>query len=82
MVKHFEHPPEAYKHIKAWGIMMGSFSGYIEGQQNLASRDGAPLTAVFQSIDWSKPGGKGEWAIIEDAHPNTRQRIEAILKTI
>ena len=40
--------PKDYKHIKAWGQMMGSFPSYIKSQQYLAANTNAPLDAVFQ----------------------------------
>lgn len=70
--------PEAYKHIKAWGIMMGSFPYYIEAEQARAAAQGAPLDATYQEHSWDDTG---RWhTFSEVASSETRSRIEAILK--
>ena len=43
--------PKEYRHIRAWGRMMGSFEYYIRNQQNEASDDNAPLDAVYKKGD-------------------------------
>lgn len=46
--------PSDYKHIRAWGEMMGSFEYYIKNQQEQAATDNAPLTAIYKRGDkWS-----------------------------
>jgi hypothetical protein len=39
--------PKDYKHIDAWGRMLGSYSYYIVGEQTKAAEDNAPLDAIF-----------------------------------
>ena len=41
-------PPEKYLAIKAWGVVMGNTSSYVEEQQQLASEQDAPLDATFR----------------------------------
>lgn len=36
-----------YKHIEAWGKMMGSFDSFIKGEQEKAVRENAPLNTVY-----------------------------------
>lgn len=43
---------EKYIYIRAWGIMMGSNSDYIDGEIELAKKDNAPETAIFKREDW------------------------------
>jgi hypothetical protein len=63
------HKPHEYKWIRTWGRHMGSFSYYIEDQQKLAARDGAPLDAIYKD-------GFGTWKTIDDIlNDTTRQRL-------
>ena len=39
--------PKDYRYIKAWGRMMGSFAYYIRDEQAKASKDNAPLDAIY-----------------------------------
>ena len=51
--------PEDYKWIKRWGQMMGSFATYIRDEQDRASRDRAPINAIYR-------GREGKWSVIEE----------------
>ena len=46
--------PEDYKHIAAWGRMLGSFRYYVKQEQAAAFEDGAPLDAIYKNSE-------GEW---------------------
>jgi hypothetical protein len=39
--------PTDYKHIAAWGQMMGSYQYYITGEQEKAAAANAPLDAIY-----------------------------------
>jgi len=39
-----------YKHVEAWGLMMGSKRYYITYQQCEAFKDGAPLNATYKDV--------------------------------
>lgn len=41
------HPAD-YKHIAAWGALMGSHDTYIKAEQFRAWEDGAPLNAIYR----------------------------------
>jgi hypothetical protein len=41
------HKPKEYKHISAWGRLLGSFTYYIVAQQKLAASQHAPIDAIF-----------------------------------
>lgn len=51
--------PEDYVCIALWGEALGSYPYYIEEQQIKASRDGAPLTALFKRDD-------STWATLQE----------------
>ena len=40
--------PEDYRHIAAWGKMMGSFHSYVVEQQEEAAYDRAPADAIYK----------------------------------
>ena len=42
------HAPAEYKHIWSWGKMLGSLPGWVVGVQEQASREGAPVDAIFK----------------------------------
>ena len=50
--------PSDYKCIARWGKMMGSYLSYIAHEQEKASKDNAPLTAIYQR--------DGKWSVAED----------------
>ncbi len=54
-----KYEPQAYRAIRAWGNMVGSFSSYITNEQQRASNENAPLNAVYAR-------GSNNWATIED----------------
>ena len=43
--------PQTYKSIAAWGKMLSSMNYYIEQQQIKASKDNAPIDAIYYSQD-------------------------------
>lgn len=51
--------PAEYKHIAAWGRMMGSFGYYIESQQQKAAKENAPASAIYKHSD-------GHWETSDD----------------
>jgi hypothetical protein len=50
--------PKEYKHIAAWGQMMGSYPYYIKDQQEDAAQNNAPLDAIYRSC--GREGGIAE----------------------
>ena len=40
-----------YKHLWVWDTMMGSYSYWVEGQQQQAMQDNAPIDAIFRKQD-------------------------------
>lgn len=72
-------PPDQYRHIRAWGIMMGSLPYYIKQQQLAASKDGAPVNAIYQSRNFD--GSDGPWRTMDDVtNLDAVKRIEEILE--
>lgn len=66
------HKPREYKHIRAWGLMMGSFEYYIKQQQAEASEDNAPLDAIY------KRGGT--WFLFRDIeNEQTKEQVKYYL---
>jgi hypothetical protein len=43
--------PSEYQHIKVWGQMMSSFEYFIASEQMKATKDNAPLDAIYQCQD-------------------------------
>ncbi len=69
-----------YRHIEAWGRMLGSMDYYIRDQQTIAAREGAPLDAVYKGGgDWETDR---KWVTIKDCHVRTQQEIAAILERL
>jgi len=66
--------PRDYKHIAAWGKMMGSHRYYIDQQQAMAASDNAPIDAVYYN-DRDK-----KWTVIGDCNANTQARVRELLK--
>lgn len=65
--------PADYRHIKAWGWMMGSRAYYIEAEQQQAHADGAPLDAIYKR--------DGVWRRFADVErPDTREVIGKIIR--
>ena len=61
--------PESYTWIKAWGLYLCSFSGYIRRQQEEACAEGAPMDAIYKRHD-------GTWArASEISNPVTRKAL-------
>ena len=48
-----KHKPEEYLAIALWGKQLGSFQYYIEGQQEKASAEGAPIDAIYQTSEFA-----------------------------
>jgi hypothetical protein len=70
--------PADYRHIAAWGRMMGSYPYYIEGQQSRAAEMQAPVDAIYQEHSWD---GTGKWHTMSDVtNADTKRLIEQILK--
>lgn len=64
------HNPKDYVWIDVWGRMLGSFEYYRIGQQELAARENAPLTAIYQNA-------RGKWVTAEEiSSPSARERLE------
>lgn len=64
-----------YRHIVAWGSMMGSYAYYVNDQVARAEADGAPENAVFYSTD------EDRWKTYDEVKSlSTRERIDAILE--
>lgn len=68
--------PSDYKHIKAWGAIMGSRAYYVENEQRLAAQEGAPLDAVFRD------GQTKEWVRVGQCNAYTQQLVERHVKEI
>lgn len=63
-----------YKYIRAWGMMLHSYSYYIEGEVEKARRDGAPETAIYRHDD-------GTWATFEGIRrEDTKETIRALVR--
>tara|TARA_B100000795_G_C22797959_1_gene440346 strand:- start:2741 stop:3013 length:273 start_codon:yes stop_codon:yes gene_type:complete len=43
--------PHAYKCIAIWGRELGSFPSYSKREQQIASQDDAPITAIYKRGD-------------------------------
>ena len=65
--------PHDYKHIRAWGKMMGSFEYYIMGEQEKAAADNAPLDAIYKRED-------GWHTYSSVTREDTRQRMDSFLR--
>ena len=60
-----------YKAIDLWGRMMGSFTNYIEWQQDMAEEaeeDGAPVDAIYKKYE-------GGWVTVRDLSTDHEFRI-------
>lgn len=55
-----KHEAAQYVYIMVWGRHLGSSWMYIHGEQRLAARQGAPLTAVYRSPETD------EWVTVEN----------------
>lgn len=60
--------PSDYKHIDAWGRMMGSLEYYRIQEQERAALEEAPITACYHRQE-------GGWACFEDLAPAARDRL-------
>lgn len=69
--------PKDYKHIKAWGKMMGSFPYYIKEQQAKAAQENAPLDAIYKSHDAELEQPWRRHSQIQNE--NTREEIDRII---
>lgn len=54
--------PSDYRAIALWGNQLGSYAYYVELEQNLASRENAPLDALFQRDE--------KWVCVSDLKPD------------
>ena len=71
--------PSEYLHLRAWGMMMGSYEYYIKAQQELAAEENAPLTSMYKNSD-------GIWQTYEsitraDTVRAVDAQVERLLKT-
>jgi len=57
---------EEYPFIEWWGRRMGSYSSYIEDEQERAGKSGAPRTAIYQRISPGSMERDGKWVTIHD----------------
>jgi len=72
------HAPEAYKAIRLWGKNLRSFEYYIKGEQAKASRDGAPVDAIYYNHTLDR------WMYVRDlkpGHPFHEQYARYLEKT-
>lgn len=68
--------PSDYKHIAAWGSIMGSRPYYIANEQRQAAQEGAPLDAVFRD------GQTKEWVRVGQCNAYTQRLVESYVKEI
>jgi hypothetical protein len=67
-----------YPFVRAWGVVMGSGSAYIERQVEKARRDKAPPDAIYERTE---RGEKLGWATYRQVtSPDTRVQMDRILK--
>jgi len=65
-------PYEKYRHIAAWGKMLGSMPYYIKDRQKEALADNAPITAIYKR--------DGKWDTFEEIQvESTRHELENII---
>lgn len=63
-----------YKYIRAWGIMMGSFEYYINGEIQKAKDDNAPTDAIYKK--------DGVWATFSEIKSeDTKKRVAEIVES-
>ena len=66
--------PEEYKHIAAWGNLMGSQEWYIKDLQEKAAESSAPIDTVYRAAN-------GDWRTCSGiVNPQTRRYIESLSK--
>lgn len=66
-----KNKPAEYKAIAVWHRRTGSFSSYIQRQQEDAADDGAPLDAIYKRES-------GEWARLSEVqNEELKAEIEA-----
>jgi hypothetical protein len=58
------HKPTEYKAIELWGINLGSYRYYIEGEQHKAADMDAPIDALYER--------NGNWVCVSDLSPTHR----------
>lgn len=62
-----------YPYIRAYGLLLGSFPSYIDGEVEKAGRANAPQTAISRRQD-------GSWTTFEEIQfDDTRERIAALV---
>ena len=67
--------PKEYKHIRAWGLMMGSFEYYIRAQQHTAAEENAPLDAIYKRHE------DEQWARYSECfNDQTREQVDYYLR--
>lgn len=70
------HEPKEYMAIRLWGKNLGSYDSYILNQQESASRDDAPIDAIYRSHE-------GKWKAVSDLaieHPFRTQYTYELAK--
>lgn len=66
-----KHQPHEYVAIKLWGIELGSYPYYIKDQQAKASREGAPVDALYFCQPTHAPAGSADrWICVSDLKDN------------
>lgn len=69
--------PSAYKHIAAFGILIGHTKAVIRRKQRRAAETNAPVDAVYDSLIFAT--GERRWFTIAEVGVQTRMSIERIL---
>lgn len=64
--------PHEYKHIAAWGKLLGSKQYYINAEQRAAAEQNAPLTAIYKH--------NGRWITIDDCVVTTQREVNAYVE--
>lgn len=65
---------EKYRHIKAWGLLLGSGPSYVRNEQKQALADNAPLDAVYKRDN--------AWILFSEVtNQETRETIGHYLRT-
>ena len=68
--------PSDYKHIAAWGALMGSVDSYIKAEQFRAWQEGAPLNAIYREGN-TFPNNTTKWHTADTIiNEKTRSNVE------
>jgi hypothetical protein len=62
-----------YRHIVAWGRLLGSYSYYIADEVDRAAADNAPADAIYKNTE-------GKWQTYRDiTNEGTKQQLDLLL---